>query len=96
MQFYGFLPRMFLGALFGYLYVYSGSLIYPTFAHILNNSLTVLLIYYSNRGMVDFEIESTETVSYPLALLGLLVVSAGIHYFKKIKLPSHEGLDQSL
>lgn len=96
MQFYGFLPRMFLGALFGYLYVYSGSLIYPIVAHILNNSITVLLIYFAKQGMVDFDIESTETVSYPLALLGLLVVSAGIYYFNKTKLLPHEGLDQNL
>jgi Predicted metal-dependent membrane protease len=96
MQFYGFLPRMFLGALFGYLYVYSGSIWYPIIAHILNNSFTVLLIYAAKQGMVDFEIESTETFSYPLAFLGLLVVSAGIYYFQKTKLLPHEGLDQSL
>ena len=86
MQFYGFLPRMFLGAIFGYLYVYSGSLVYPILAHIFNNSITVLLIYLSKQGKIDFDIESTDQVSYPLAFLGLLVLLAGIYYFKRLNL----------
>ncbi|TFV96141.1 CPBP family intramembrane metalloprotease [Algoriphagus kandeliae] len=96
MQFYGFLPRLFLGALFGYLYVYSGSLVYPILAHIFNNSFTVLLVYASAQGWIEFDLESTDTVSYPAALLGLLVLSAGFYYFKKTKPSEHEGLDQSI
>ena len=95
-QFYGFVPRVFLGAIFGYLYVYSGSLVYPIIAHILNNSLTVLLVYASNQGLVDFDLESTDNVSYPLALGGLLVLLAGIHYFKKYKPQSNGELDQGV
>src|SRR5690606_1987292 len=41
LQFYGFLPRLFLGGIFGYMYLYSGSLIYPILAHIFNNSFTI-------------------------------------------------------
>ncbi|WP_332913637.1 CPBP family intramembrane glutamic endopeptidase [Algoriphagus boritolerans] len=83
MQFYGFLPRVFLGALFGYLYLYSGSLLYPILAHIFNNGLTVIVIYLSNQGIIDFDLESTDTVSYPAAILGLLVLIVGFFYFKK-------------
>jgi membrane protease YdiL (CAAX protease family) len=93
MQFYGFLPRMFLGAIFGYLYVYSGSLVYPILAHIFNNSITVLLIYLSKQGKIDFDIESTDQVSYPLAFLGLLVLLVGIYYFKNSNLRSDGKLD---
>lgn len=95
-QFYGFIPRMFLGALFGYLYVYSGSLIYPILAHIFNNSFTVLLVYAANQGMVDFDIESNDSFSYPLSILGLLVLLAGIYYFKRNKPKEDERLDQSI
>jgi membrane protease YdiL (CAAX protease family) len=93
MQFYGFLPRMFLGAIFGYLYVYSGSLVYPILAHIFNNSITVLLIYLSKQGTIDFDIESTDQVSYPLAFLGLLVLLGGIYYFKRLNLCDDGKLD---
>ncbi|SFU04375.1 hypothetical protein SAMN04489724_3571 [Algoriphagus locisalis] len=95
LQFYGFLPRLFLGGMFGYLYYYSGSLTYPIIAHIANNSITVLMVYAANQGMIDFDLESTDTVSYPAALIGLLVLLAGIFYFKKINKPNGE-LEQGI
>jgi uncharacterized protein len=95
-QFYGFLPRVFLGALFGYMYLYSGSLFYPILAHIFNNTLTVIVIYLSNQGMVDFDLESTDTVSYPAAILGLLVLMVGFFYFKKINQPKNGELDKGI
>ncbi|GAA0879333.1 hypothetical protein GCM10009119_23010 [Algoriphagus jejuensis] len=95
-QFYGFLPRVFLGALFGYLYHYSGSLLYPILAHVFNNSLTVIVIYLANEGIVDFDLESTDTVSYPAALTGLLVLMVGFFYFKKINQPKNGELDQGI
>ncbi|TXE12554.1 CPBP family intramembrane glutamic endopeptidase [Algoriphagus aquimarinus] len=95
LQFYGFLPRLFLGGMFGYLYYYSGSLTYPILAHMLNNTVTVLMVYASNQGMIDFDMESTDTVSYPAAIVGLLVLLAGIFYFKKLNKPNGE-LEQSI
>lgn len=95
-QFYGFLPRVFLGALFGYLYLYSGSLLYPILAHIFNNGLTVIVIYMANQGIIDFDLESTDTVSYPAAILGLLVLMVGFFYFKKINQPKDGELDQGI
>ncbi|MEP1955708.1 MAG: CPBP family intramembrane glutamic endopeptidase [Algoriphagus sp.] len=95
LQFYGFLPRLFLGGMFGYLYYYSGSLTYPILAHIANNSITIILVYASNQGMIDFDMESTDTVSYPAAMGGLLVLLAGIYYFKKINKPNGE-LEQGI
>jgi membrane protease YdiL (CAAX protease family) len=95
-QFYGFLPRVFLGALFGYLYLYSGSLLYPIIAHVFNNMLTVLVIYMSNQGMVDFDLESTDTVSYSVAITGFLVLMVGFFYFKKINQQKDAELDQGI
>jgi len=42
-QFFGFLPRMILGMVLGYLYVWSKSIWVPIAAHTLNNALTVAL-----------------------------------------------------
>lgn len=95
-QFYGFVPRVFLGALFGYLYHYSGSLLYPILAHIFNNTLTVLMIYLSNQSVLDFDLESTDTVSYPAALTGLLVLIVGFFYFKKINQRNDAELGQGV
>jgi membrane protease YdiL (CAAX protease family) len=46
MQFFGFFPRMFLGAAFGYIYYWTGSLNYTIFAHFLNNAFAVSVSYY--------------------------------------------------
>ena len=46
MQFYGFLPRLLLGALFGYIYVWTGSLWYAIFAHFINNAYAVCYAWY--------------------------------------------------
>ncbi|SDY68649.1 MULTISPECIES: CPBP family intramembrane glutamic endopeptidase [Rhodonellum] len=83
LQFYGFFPRMLLGAIFGYLYLYSGSLIYPIAAHIMNNAFTVILVYLNKLGKVNFDIEETDQVSISFALLGLLIMILGIKVFKE-------------
>lgn len=58
MQFYGFLPRMFLGAMLGYLFVWSGNLWYPIIGHFANNAGAVLLTYFIQKGAISEEIET--------------------------------------
>ncbi len=50
MQFYGFVPRLMLGGLLGYLYVWSGSLWLPILAHFVNNAGAVLMTYLFQNG----------------------------------------------
>ncbi|MBO4690276.1 MAG: CPBP family intramembrane metalloprotease [Paludibacteraceae bacterium] len=45
MQFYGFLPRMLLGAMFGYAFVWTGSLWAPILMHFTNNAVAVICYY---------------------------------------------------
>ncbi len=80
-QFYGFIPRMFLGALFGYLYVYSGSLVYPILAHILNNSFTVVMVYLNKRGAVEFNLEDPGQLYWHYIIIGLLLFAISSFYF---------------
>ncbi len=58
MQFYGFLPRMILGAFFGYLLYWTGSLWIPIFAHFVNNAGAVLLTYIFGKGESGQRIET--------------------------------------
>lgn len=51
MQFFGFFPRMLLGAFFGYLYWWSGSLWLAVIAHAFNNSLVVLDMWLTRKGV---------------------------------------------
>jgi len=45
-QFFGFVPRMMLGAFFGYLYYYSGNLVVPMVFHLINNALALTAMTY--------------------------------------------------
>jgi membrane protease YdiL (CAAX protease family) len=57
-QFYGFLPRLLLGAMLGYLVLYSGSLWSCIIAHTFNNTLVVILSYLQYNHLVNIEIDS--------------------------------------
>lgn len=46
MQFFTFAPRFFLGALLGYLLVYSKRIWYPIIGHLINNLLSLILFYH--------------------------------------------------
>ena len=50
MQFFGLVPRMFLGAIFGYFYFWSSNLSLAMIAHALNNGLALLLLYFYQQG----------------------------------------------
>lgn len=56
-QFYGFIPRMLLGAILGYLFMWSGSLWLPVIAHTIHNALNVILIqiYYGTPKYEEME-----------------------------------------
>ncbi len=58
-QFYGFIPRMLLGALLGYLLCFSGSLYVPMLAHFTNNAFAVSCFYLSGKGLVSEEAMET-------------------------------------
>lgn len=55
LQFYGFVPRMLLGAMLGYLLVWSGSLWLPILAHFTNNAIAVVTYYIADHYMGDTE-----------------------------------------
>ena len=56
-QFYGFVPRMLLGAFFGYLMVWSGCLWLPIIAHAINNSLAIVSIYLCEQKILPARID---------------------------------------
>jgi len=51
LQFFGFLPRMLLGALFGYLLEWTGTLWLPMIAHFINNAAGVIIFFVTGEGL---------------------------------------------
>ncbi|RNI26801.1 CPBP family intramembrane glutamic endopeptidase [Rufibacter latericius] len=79
MQFYGVVPRILLGVLFGYLYWWSGNIWVPILGHFINNGFMVLMMFLAQRNAVAINVESTEPENLPLSLFSV-VLSAGILY----------------
>ena len=76
-QFYGFLPRMFLGLLLGYMFYISGSLWTSIAMHFVNNGSAVLVYYLNNKGVINVDVEhfgATESVWLIVASAVMTVV----------------------
>ena len=76
MQFYGFIPRLFLGVLFGYLLVWSGSMWLPIIAHFINNGVAVVAMYMIDKKLLSPEIEEIGTTSdsYYMAAVSFVLI----------------------
>lgn len=57
MQFFGFLPRIAMGILFGYLLVWTQNLWVPILAHLINNGMAVCMSYFISKGKLPEDIE---------------------------------------
>ncbi len=91
-QFYGLFPRLLLGALFGYLYLWSGNLWLPVLAHVVNNGLYVLTAFaHHNWPLADRYLHIFTTS--PIALIIALPLSALLlaRFRKQHTDPAHES-----
>lgn len=83
MQFYGFVPRLLLGALFGYLYYWSGNLMLAIVAHFVNNAVSVLALYFYQQGQFAFDVESQESAPWSVVIPSALLTAGLLYYFYK-------------
>lgn len=75
MQFYGFVPRMLLGAMFGYLVYWSGGLGLAIWAHFVNNAIAVSFHYLQQNHHTQFPLDSIGSgKSIWLGLFSILAV----------------------
>ncbi len=78
MQFYGFVPRVLLGAIFGYMLVWSGSMWLPILGHFLNNAIAVIGMFLIHNKFISPDLEEIGSTSdsYYMAILslGLIIV----------------------
>ena len=77
-QFYGFVPRMLLGALLGYIFLWSGNLWIPVIVHTLNNALSVALYYKFHSTPVYDRLESFGTGNTVWATVASIAVTGVI------------------
>lgn len=80
-QFFGFVPRVLLGALFGYLYWWSGNLLVPVVAHFVNNGFTVLMMFLHQKGVLGINIEQPGQIPAALAVASAGLTAALLYWF---------------
>jgi len=75
MQFFGFFPRLFLGMVFGYLLVWTGSLWIPILAHLVNNGLAVTASYSMSKGQLSEKADSigSSNMMWELSIVSLIL-----------------------
>jgi membrane protease YdiL (CAAX protease family) len=83
LQFYGLVPRMFLGVLFGYLYYFSGNIIYPMVAHFFNNGFTLVMLYLFQENIININIEDSEVLPMSQVLISAVITLALIFSFRR-------------
>ncbi len=88
-QFFGFVPRLLLGAFFGYLFYWSGSIWVSAIAHAINNSLVVVTHWAlaSSAAKNSIETFGVQTTGFPwIAVVSLLLVLLFIYFQRNNKL----------
>jgi hypothetical protein len=83
-QFLGFIPRILLGILFGYLLVWTGTIWVPVLAHLINNAIAVTFYFLFNRGLVSEELNTIgsdgDSIVYTLSSCIFLILMMGSIY----------------
>ena len=82
-QFFGFIPRMLMGAFLGYLLVWTKNMWVPIIAHFANNAVAVLFYYFNEEGST-FDIDNIgKSDTYLIGIISLIVVLLLIYLFRK-------------
>lgn len=88
LQFFGFIPRLFLGIVLGYLYYLTQNLWVSIIGHFFNNSFAVVAMYLYGEDITSSPASAGSEVNILLVLLSLVMVSAQLimlnRYIKKV------------
>lgn len=82
-QFYGFLPRMILGIILGYLFAWSNNLWYSVAAHLLNNGAQVVLLYLYQLRKISFDMAQAEAPGMGYVILATILMFWSLSVFRE-------------
>ena len=93
LQFYGFLPRIVLGAVLGYLFLYSKNLWIPIFVHFMNNVLVVTFNFFFRENYIYQYLENPPFTS-TFIVAGLISLGLLIYLFWIFKAKAYSQIDR--
>jgi membrane protease YdiL (CAAX protease family) len=94
MQFFGFFPRMLLGAVFGYLFLWSKSLWIPMLGHFINNGTVVVVSYLNPESINEMEhsLFADDTINMLFSIGSLGLVLGVLWLFRIVNALSNDSL----
>ncbi|OOQ61232.1 CPBP family intramembrane glutamic endopeptidase [Mucilaginibacter pedocola] len=84
MEFYGFLPRLLLGALFGYFAAWSGSIWPAIWGHFLNNGTAVLVTYLFQQKKIKINPDDSHTFTAGGYVFSTIIIIILLLVYKNI------------
>jgi membrane protease YdiL (CAAX protease family) len=83
LQFFGFLPRVMLGVLFGYFVAWSGSIWTSVWAHFLNNGAAVVATYLFQQKIIKSDPDDQHLFSAGAYMISLVIVVFLLFVYRK-------------
>ena len=84
MEFFGFLPRMLLGVLFGYFVAWSGSIWLAVWGHFINNGTAVIVSYLYQNKMIKVNPDDQHIFNYGSYLFSLIIVLFLLYLYRNV------------
>lgn len=81
---YGFIPRMALGMVLGYIFFYTGNLWYSVLGHFFNNALSISVLYWQYTKDKKMNMEVGESAPWWAGVLSIVILIALFYLLKKI------------
>jgi len=86
LQFEGFIPRMVLGVVLGYLYYWTGNLWVTMIAHAFNNGIQIVLIYVTGMDISQVDETSSDQLQW-----WMIPISVGVMYLLYTTIMKHRN-----
>lgn len=96
LQFFGFFPRMLLGVVFGYLYVWSGNLLVPILGHFTNNGLAMMMLHLAETKKIGVATEDLDKMPIWVSIASAIVSLVLIMIFRKTTLEELKKMGEPL
>jgi len=90
MEFFGFLPRLLLGVLFGYFVAWSGSIWPAVWAHFLNNGSAVVITYLSQQKIIKINPDDQHLFNPSAYIISLVLMVFLLFVYRRAATQQHQ------